>query len=114
MHRVVLGWKLGRDIAPGMMPDHIDGNGLNNMRANLREVTARGNGENQHVSKTSHYIGVSRHKERSKWQATIRVSGKNLHLGRFASEFEAALAREAYIEAHPELGARSNFPGGSI
>ena len=109
MHRLVLVRKLGRDIAPGMMPDHEDGNGLNNHRSNLFEVTGRGNLENKHIAKTSRYIGVSRHKASGKWQANIRVPGKQLYLGLYPTELAAALAREAYIIAHPELMARPNF-----
>ena len=108
MHRVVLARKLGREIAPGMVPDHEDGNGLNNQRYNLSEVWPRGNGENLHVSKTSQYIGVSWHKASGKWQANI-WNGKKIHIGYYATELAAALAREAYINLHPELNAKSNF-----
>lgn len=108
MHRLVLTWKLGRDIAPGMQCDHDDGDGLNNTRSNLFEVTKRGNLENKHVAKTSRFVGVSQ--DRLAWRAQIVVAGKRLHLGNHATELEAAKARENYIEAHPELGARSNFP----
>ena len=114
MHRVVLARKLGREITPGMMPDHKDGDGLNNQRYNLSEVTHRGNQENQHIAKTSQYLGVSWDKESGKWKAQIGVSPvgakrKGINLGRYATELEAALAREAYINAHPELNAGSNF-----
>ena len=109
MHRLVLALKLGRDIAPGMKCDHRDGDGLNNQRFNLREVTNRGNSENLHVAKTSRFVGVCLDKRASKWHAQIRLSGKTIHLGYYATELEAALARERYIEAHPELMARSNF-----
>ena len=109
MHGIILAEKLGRPIAPRMMPDHIDGNGLNNQRENLEEKSSRGNNENKHVAKTSQYLGVSWNKVNRKWEAGIRVAGKQIYLGYHATEIEAALAREAYINAHPELGARSNF-----
>ena len=109
MHRIVLARKLGREIAPGMMPDHEDGNGLNNQRYNLFEVTHRGNNENVHIAKTSQHIGVCWDKARGKWLATIK-NGKYIYLGSFSTELKAALAREAYINLHPELNARSNFP----
>jgi hypothetical protein len=57
--------------------DHEDGDGLNNQRDNLFEKTHRGNQENQHVTKTSQYLGVSRHKATGKWRAQIRVAGKS-------------------------------------
>ena len=112
MHRLVLVWKLGRDIVPGLLCDHDDGNGLNNQRFNLFEKTGRGNRENLHVAKTSRYLGVSWDKEIGKWVARIQA-GKYLNLGYYDTEHEAALTRERYIEAHPELGAKSNFLGGS-
>ena len=113
MHRLVLARKLGRAIAPGMMPDHDDGDGLNNTRSNLFEVTGRRNHENRHHPKTSQYIGVSRHADGG-WEARIKVAGKNVYRSYHVSELEAALARERYIAAHPELGAGTNFPGGSL
>ena len=111
MHRVVLERKLGRPISPGMDPDHDDGDGLNNQRENLFEVTHRGNAENLHVVKTSQYLGVSWDKRDKKWVAHI-MDGKDLNLGYYDTELAAALARERYVAAHPELGARSNFEKG--
>ena len=113
MHGIVLAEKLGRPIAPGMMPDHIDGNGLNNQRYNLREATVGQNGRNcrkHSANPSSKYVGVSWHKTVGKWQVNIRVNGKKVHLGYYETELAAALAREAYINLHPELNARANFP----
>jgi|WetSurMetagenome_2_1015567.scaffolds.fasta_scaffold00973_3 hypothetical protein len=109
MHRLVLSWKLGRDIAPGMVPDHDDGDGLNNTRANLFEVTERANRENRHEVKTSQFLGVSWDKASGKWRAQIKVPGKKLNLGRYDTELEAIMAREVYVSAHPELGASTIF-----
>ena len=108
MHRMVLARKLGRPIDPGMQCDHEDGDGLNNMRANLFEVTHRGNGENRHIAKTSKYLGVSRNKC-GRWLAQIKNVKKRC-LGLHDTELAAAIAREQYIFERPELGARSNLP----
>ena len=113
MHRVVLARKLGRPIADGKMCDHIDGNTLNNQRANLREVTSRMNASLRHDPRSSIYIGVSLDGRDRKWETRIQVSkGKRICLGRHATELAAAMAREAYVTAHPELGAQLNFPNG--
>jgi hypothetical protein len=110
MHRIVLARKLGRDIVSGMQCDHENGNGLDNRRENLQELTNRGNTEKKLVTKTSCYLGVSWHKPAKKWSAKISVNHKKLYLGIHTSELEAALAREAFIDARPELMARTNFP----
>jgi hypothetical protein len=110
MHRIVLARKLGREIAPGMVPDHEDGNGLNNQRYNLREVTGGQNMRNcrkRSANPSSKHLGVSWFRDRSKWRADIS-NGKKIYLGSYETELEAALAREAYITAHPELMAKSN------
>ena len=49
-------------------------------------------------------------KKKPKWIAQIQVAGKNEYIGIFASETEAARARDAYSKEHPELFASINFP----
>jgi NUMOD4 motif/HNH endonuclease/AP2 domain len=73
--------------------DHIDGNKLNNKIENLQLITinenaSKGKGENR----SSDYIGVSWHKQCKKWIANICIKGKNVYLGAFDDEFEAAKA----------------------
>ena len=46
---------------------------------------------------SSSYIGVSLCKQTGKWIAMIKVNGKQKNLGRFATEIEAAIARDQYI-----------------
>ena len=73
-----------------MVVDHIDGDGLNNARANLRLCTPRQNSQNRRKGKSgsSQFKGVVAH--RGKWRAQIRYSGKLYVLGRFEDEMEAA------------------------
>ncbi len=84
MHRAIL------NPAKGFEVDHIDGNGLNNQRSNLRIVSKRGNAQNRHMVKTSRYPGVRWHKQRGKWAAEIRYNGRRRHLGLFEIEVDAA------------------------
>jgi len=81
--------------------DHIDGNGLNNQKSNLRIVSKRQNAQNLHIIKTSKYPGVHWHKGNLKWQAGIRINGKLNHLGIFESEKDAG---DAYIFASNLIG----------
>ena len=112
MHRVVLSRKLGRALLPGECSDHVNGNGLDNCRRNLRSATKAQNGMNcrRHSNnRSSRYVGISWDKNREKWQAYVQASGKKISLGRHTSELVAVQARESYIGAHPELMARSNL-----
>lgn len=114
MHRVILARKLGRPLAKGEHTDHVNGDGLDNRRENLRPATSSQNHRNcrrRVASPSSRYLGVTWAKNRKKWTAQIYINGKNANLGQYLSEDEAALAREFYIAAHPELQARSNFAG---
>jgi len=81
--------------------DHINGNGLDNRKENLRSVTRSQNNLNRHniTFHSSKYTGVcfsSSKKDRNlkKWRAYIKINGKLYNLGKFNTEFEAHLARK--------------------
>jgi hypothetical protein len=78
----------------GMEVDHINGDGLDNRRCNLRIVSHKQNLRNQrlHVGSTSGFKGVSWDKERRRWAAHIKYDGKKRFLGRFACREDAARA----------------------
>lgn len=76
--------------------DHIDGNGLNNQRENLRAATTRQNQQNRHIKKTSKYPGVFWHKARGNWNARIRVGPRRINIGSFKNETDAANAYMVY------------------
>jgi hypothetical protein len=99
MHRMILGLMPG----DGKIVDHINGNGLDNRRANLRICSHTENVRNAKkttIRYTSKYRGVHFDKGygKKKWRAGIRVDGKLICLGRFLTEKEAAIA---YNEAAP-------------
>lgn len=101
LHRALTGY------GPGVIPDHIDGNGLNNRRLNLRPATVVQNGYNcaRYANNTSGAKGVSFHKQSRKWAANIRVDGVQRTIGRFRCVTAAALAyAKASRELHGEFG----------
>lgn len=96
MHRLIAGWD---------RVDHIDGNGLNNQRSNLRPTSIAENGRNRGANRnnTSGYKGVFRN-SKSTWSSRIVSDGKNKYLGSFKSKEEAALAyNEAALKYHGEF-----------
>lgn len=97
----------------GMIVDHIDGNTLNNTRANLRIVTWKENCFNKRPQKTqlySKFKGVTYHKADGYWWARITANSKTHSLGYFKTETEAAMAYDAAsVEIHGEFGFK-NFP----
>lgn len=91
MHRMLMIPEDGKQI------DHINGDKLDNRKANLRVCT---NGQNhmnikKYAGKTSKYKGVWWNKERGKWQTDIKLDKKKRYVGRFEDENEAGLAYNA-------------------
>ena len=86
MHQVILGKK------ENMITDHINGNGLDNQRNNLRFATRTQNFINRkiHKNNTSGYKGVSWIKRDKKWYSNIRVNRKTINLGCFQNKKIAA------------------------
>jgi hypothetical protein len=100
MHRMIM------QPPKGMVVDHINGNGLDNRRCNLRICTRQENAQNRrkHVDGKSRFIGVS--PCGNKWQAFVGHE----YVGHFDDEVEAAKARDRKaIEMYGEH-AWLNFP----
>lgn len=90
MHRFIMGDPQGKVI------DHIDHDGLNNQRRNLRAVSVRENNLNKRglpSNNSSGISGVSWHKASQKWSAHSRLEGRGMiHLGLFKTKEQAAMA----------------------
>lgn len=88
MHRLIMGEPVGKAI------DHIDGDGLNNRRCNLRLASVAENSRNtgKKATNTSGFKGVSWRADRQKWQVHIRTGGRRLSLGHFSDLQDAARA----------------------
>lgn len=98
----------------GKGADHINGDGLDNRRENLRRCTHQQNTFNTRSrnDSTSHYKGVSWKMEASKWVAQIQVNGKKKHLGYFVNEDDAARAYDdAALRYFGEFAHLNNVDG---
>lgn len=93
LHRIVLGVTI-----PETLVDHIDGNGLNCQKSNLRIATPPQNRHNLKGFGKSKYPGVTQRGK--KWIARIRPEGKHFYLGTFDTEEGAA---QAYRNKAQEL-----------
>jgi hypothetical protein len=88
MHRLIIGARGGVSV------DHVNHDGLDNRRANLRLCRGSQNGANSQlaINNTSGYKGVSFSIARCKYEAKIQVMRKSIFLGRFGTAIEAAHA----------------------
>ncbi len=88
---------------PEQMIDHIDGNRDNNAIANLRDVSAKQNSQNQKKAQKDNrtgFLGVHQQAGRSNFYAMIAVNRQNQYLGTFDCPQEA---HEAYLSAKRQL-----------
>lgn len=107
MHRFIM------NAPPGMCVDHIDGNGFNNCRSNLRVCTQSQNNKNRRIQKhSSPYKGVCWHKKNRKWVSCIRVETKRIYLGSFHNAILAAVEYDLAALKHFGLFAKTNFQMG--
>lgn len=96
LHRVLLGAR------PGELVDHINHNGLDNRRSNLRIADPKQNAGNYLLPKhnTSGRKGVTWSNSSKRWHAQLRVTPKTIHLGFFVDLDEAADAYDAAAIKH--------------
>jgi hypothetical protein len=79
----------------GYVIDHINGDGLDNRRENLRLANSAQNAWNSRIAKnnTSGFKGVTFNKREGRWRAKISHDGKRINIGTYDT---AELASAAY------------------
>lgn len=105
MHRLILG------LSPGSewQVDHVNGDGLDNRRANLRMATrSQNNANRESTGGSGGYRGVYR--ERGRYRARIWVNGQSVGLGRYTDAESAAHAYDEAAAYYFGAFARLNFP----
>ena len=113
LHRIILGRILGRELTTNERCDHIDGNGLNNLRSNLRLATIcqnRKNSAKKDKSCSSHFKGVCWCKREKKWEASIQSDNVRYNLGYYQIEEDAAKVYDSSAKKLHGKFARLNFP----
>jgi hypothetical protein len=100
----------------GFEVDHIDRDGLNCRRGNMRIATHAQNLQNVARKRTnaSGFIGVHWDKRCKRWVAQAKANGEHVFLGRHASAEEAARVRDAWVLEHHGSFATLNFPAAKL
>jgi len=106
MHREIM------DTPGDLVCDHINRNGLDNRKKNLRNCTKGENNLNQggERNSVSRFKGVYWKKDIQKWAACIKRGGKRKHLGYFHREIHAAKAYDQTAKKLHGEYASLNFP----
>lgn len=111
MHRSLM-----RVYDRSILIDHIDGNGLNNQKANLRICNYSQNGANKLKRKGSNgtkFIGITFRKDTKKWAAQVMKDYKHISLGCYNSDIDAAIAyNKKAVELHGEFAVLNKIPNG--
>jgi len=106
MHRLIM------NTPAHLVCDHINHEGLDNRKNNLRNCTIKQNNANSRsaANASSKYKGVSWSKSRKKWAAYIKKNGTQLFLGHFTSETDAAKTYDEAAKKYHREFANLNLP----
>jgi hypothetical protein len=97
LHRVIM-----KCVDKEKVVDHIDHDGLNNIKSNLRICSKDDNKiyTTSHKNSSSKYLGVSYDRARNKWNAQLKYNGQRILAKRYNTEAEAAEAYNLIAKKH--------------
>lgn len=108
MHRQVL------KVPHHLFVDHINHNGLDNRKANLRPATCKENNRSRRKVRLnsfhSKYKGLTWYKREKRWAVRIMADRKSIFLGFFQNETDAARAYDNAAKKYHGDFAALNFP----
>ena len=115
LHRFIMKEEL-ENAPKGMVVDHINGDGLDNRRENLRVCAQAENARNRNVppkGKVPYYgVGITPKSKTKRYWVSICADKKHVHVGCYYTAEEAAVAYDKKAkELHGEF-ATLNFPDG--
>lgn len=125
MHRLIMAFELNKASSnpknlssvlchpsSGLFIDHINGDGFDNRKANLRLATSTQNNYNRRITsrRTSKYKGVDYRPSKKAYRARITVNKRKIHLGHFPDEISAARAYDTAARKYHKEFAVLNFP----
>jgi hypothetical protein len=104
-----------KSVKDPLQIDHINHNGLDNRRVNLRAVTNQENCRNMSKTKgSSRFKGVSYVRKGHSWQAAIEVNHQTRYIGTYRKEQDAALAYDAVARKVGYIESALNFPAEEV
>jgi len=105
MHRIIM------NTSPDLQVDHIDHDGLNNQKYNLRNCTSEQNVKNVLARGEVKYLGVNYKRDRGYVyiQSRIWSNGKSIYLGSFKTLEDAAMAYDRAAKIYHKEFANLNF-----
>ena len=107
MHREIM------KAPAGLVVDHRNSNSLDNLRSNLRIATQGENTKNRRKTKSktsSQFRGVYFDRHAGRWASRIKSNGKDIWLGLYDKEIDAAKAYDAGAKKYHGEFAHLNFP----